>query len=89
LDQPNGSRVRFEIRVELKPGVVDAVAESVEKSLGHLGVDGVTHVGTATIYDLEFGDIPADEARRRVDLAVDRLLANPVIHRVTIVPRPA
>jgi phosphoribosylformylglycinamidine synthase PurS subunit len=79
---------RFEIRVELKAGVLDAEADSIEKSLGLLGIPGVAHVATARIYDIEFHGLSAAEARRRAQEAVDRLLANPVIHRVTVRPAP-
>jgi phosphoribosylformylglycinamidine synthase PurS subunit len=85
---PKGS-VRIEVRVELKPGVVDAEAESVEKSLGLLGLSAVPHVSTARIYDLVFEGVSEAEARRLSDEAVERLLANPVIHRVTVRPAPA
>jgi phosphoribosylformylglycinamidine synthase PurS subunit len=78
--------VRLEVRVELKAGVLDAEAVSVEKSLGLLGIVGVRHVTMARVYDLEFADMTATEAHRRAEEAVDRLLANPVIHRVTIRP---
>ena len=81
--------VRIEVRVELKPGVLDAEAESIEKSLGLLGIPSVRHVTTARIYDLEFADVPEAEARRLADRAVERLLANPVIHRVSVRPLPA
>ncbi|MGC2360208.1 MAG: phosphoribosylformylglycinamidine synthase subunit PurS [Thermoplasmata archaeon] len=87
LDLPSRS-VRLEVRVELKPGVLDAEGESVEKSLGLLGIAGVRHVATARIYDLEFVDVTPTEAHRRAEEAVDRLLANPVIHRVSIRPHP-
>ena len=86
MDRPSRS-VRLEVRVELKPGVLDAEGESVEKSLGLLGISGVRRVSTAHVYDLEFQDVAPAEARRRAEEAVDRLLANPVIHRVTILPR--
>jgi phosphoribosylformylglycinamidine (FGAM) synthase PurS component len=46
----------------------------------------VRHVTTARLYDIEFSDMTPAEARRRAQEAVDRLLANPVIHRVTIEP---
>jgi phosphoribosylformylglycinamidine synthase subunit PurS len=80
--------VRLEVRVELKPGVLDAEGESVEKTLGLLGIPGVRRVTTARVYDMEFADVTPAEAQRRAQEAVDRLLANPVIHRVTIRPRP-
>jgi phosphoribosylformylglycinamidine synthase PurS subunit len=81
-----GSTVRIEVRVELKPGVMDAEAESIEKSLGLLGIPSVRHVTTARIYDLEFADVTAADARKLADRAVEQLLANPVIHRVTVRP---
>lgn len=83
---PASRSQRLEIRVELKPGVLDAEADSVQKSLALLGIAGVRHVTTARLYDIEFSDMTPAEARRRAQEAVDRLLANPVIHRVTIEP---
>jgi phosphoribosylformylglycinamidine synthase PurS subunit len=85
----SGRTVRMEVRIELKPGVLDAEAESVEKSLALLGLSSVPKVGTARIYDLEFQGVTAQEARRLSQEAVDRLLANPVIHRVKLRPTPA
>jgi phosphoribosylformylglycinamidine synthase PurS subunit len=79
---------RVEVRVELKAGILDAEAESVEKSLRLLGLPELTHVTTARIYDLEFDGLTEAAARARAQQAVDRLLANPVIHRVTIRPVP-
>jgi phosphoribosylformylglycinamidine synthase subunit PurS len=76
--------VRFEIRVELKPGILDAEAESIQKALGLLGIDGVTAVTTARVYTLTFSTATSEEGRQRAQLAVDRLLANPVVHRVSI-----
>ncbi len=80
--------LRIEVRVELKPGVFDAEGDSVEKSLGLLGIAGVRRVTTARVYDLEFVDVTPAEAHRRAEEAVERLLANPVIDRVTIRPNP-
>ena len=78
--------VRVEVRVELKDGVLDAEALSVEKSLGLLGIPSVHRVTTARIYDLEFSNVSLGEAERLANAAVERLLANPVIHRVTVRP---
>ena len=80
--KPGTKGVRVEIRVELKPGVMDAEASAVKKALGLLGIDGLGDVGTARVYTLEFpGAKPAD-AEKRAQAAVEKLLANPVIHRV-------
>ncbi len=81
--------MRWEVRVELKPGILDAEGESIARSLALLGIAGVRRVGTARIYDLEFENVSAPEAERLARDAVDRLLANPVIHRVTVRPGPS
>jgi len=79
---------RIEVRVELKPGVVDAEAESVQKSLGLLGLRSLRGVTTARVYVLEFAGLTTAQAENAAREAVDRLLANPVIHRVAIRPLP-
>jgi phosphoribosylformylglycinamidine synthase PurS subunit len=86
LAKPIGRSVRVEVRVELKPGILDAEAESIHKSLGLLGITAVTRVATARLYELEFSGVSEAEAHRLTAEAVDRLLANPVIHRVTVLP---
>jgi len=78
--------LRVEIRVELKPGVMDPEAETVQKSLALLGIAPVAHVTTARVYVLEFRDMERARADALAREAVDRLLANPVIHRVTVTP---
>jgi phosphoribosylformylglycinamidine synthase PurS subunit len=77
---------RIEVRIELKPGVADAEAESIEKSLGLLGLSAIRRVRTARIFDLECDAASVAEAEGLAREAVDRLLANPVIHRVAIRP---
>ncbi len=89
MPSSSGRTLRMEVRIELKPGVMDAEAESVEKSLALLGLATVPKVGTARIYELEFHGVSAKEAKRLSQEAVDRLLANPVIHRVTLRTVPA
>ena len=74
----------IEVRVSLKPGILDAEAENVEKALGLLGITPVPKVATARIYELRFSGISAEQAERRAKEAVDRLLANPVVHHVTL-----
>ncbi len=73
-----------EVRVELKPEVADAEAESVARSLELLGIRALRGVRLARIFELEFEGVDRAEAERRAQEAVDRLLANPVIHRVRL-----
>lgn len=81
---PKARAIRVAVRVELKPGVMDAEAASIQKSLSLLGIRSIARVATARIYELEFTGVTPREATRLAIEAVDRLLANPVIHRVTI-----
>jgi len=83
------SRNIVEIRVELKPGVLDAEAESIQKSLALLGVAPIAAVRTARVFVLDFGDVDAPTAERLAHEAVDRLLANPIIHRVRLTALPS
>ena len=78
--------LRIEVRVELKPGVMDPEAETVEKSLALLGITPVARVTTARVFVLEFRAVDRSRADALAREAVDRLLANPVIHRVTVTP---
>ena len=78
-----------EIRVELKAGILDAEAESVQKSLGLLGIGPVTSVRTAKVFVLELPDADRERAEALAREAVDRLLANPVIHRVHVTLKAA
>ena len=76
-----------EVRVELKPGILDAEAENIEKALGLLHITPVPRVVTARIYELHFAGISVEDAESRAREAVDRLLANPVVHQVKILRR--
>ncbi|HEV2450177.1 MAG TPA: phosphoribosylformylglycinamidine synthase subunit PurS [Thermoplasmata archaeon] len=77
-----------EVRVELKAGVEDPEGESVAKSLGLLGIDAISSVRTAKVYRIAFTGVSEAEAAERAQRAVDRLLANPVVHRVSVTSVP-
>lgn len=81
-----GSGATVEVRVELKPGVLDAEAESIQKSLGLLGIGHLSAVRTARVYTLVFSGVNQRAAEKLAAEAVDRLLANPVIHQVRVRP---
>lgn len=82
----SGSGATVEVRVELKPGVLDAEAESIQKSLGLLGIGHLSAVRTARVYTLVFAGVNQRAAEKLAAEAVDRLLANPVIHQVRVQP---
>ncbi|HEV2520442.1 MAG TPA: phosphoribosylformylglycinamidine synthase subunit PurS [Thermoplasmata archaeon] len=80
------ARTTVEVRVELKPGVFDAEGDGVLKALRLLGIDHLKDVTTARVFRLAFEAVSAPEAERLAARAVDRLLANPVVHRVQVTP---
>ena len=81
------SAVTVEVRVELKAGILDAEADSVQKSLALLGLGPVRSVRTAKVFTIEYPDTTAERAEALAREAVDKLLANPVIHHVTVTVR--
>ena len=73
-----------EVRVELKPGVLDAEATSTARALEMLGIRGISEVRIAKIYELRVSGVDSKEALHRASESVERLLANPVIHQVSV-----
>jgi phosphoribosylformylglycinamidine synthase len=73
--------VRFAVVVEvqLREGVADPQGATIERSLPHLGFDGVTgvRVGKSIRFTIDSDDEVA--ARREIDELCARFLANPVI----------
>jgi phosphoribosylformylglycinamidine synthase len=73
--------VRFSVVVEvqLRDGVADPQGATIERSLPHLGFDGVAgvRVGKCIRFSIDSDDEAA--ARREVDELCARFLANPVI----------
>jgi phosphoribosylformylglycinamidine synthase PurS subunit len=83
--------VKFAVQVEvrLQPGIADPQGSTIERSLPHLGFDGISEVTVGkAIRFLCDGD---DEAsvRAEVDDMCKRFLTNPVIEDATITVEPA
>ena len=72
---------RFQARVlvRLRPSVLDPAGEAARGAAERLGGEGLSklRIGKAVEMELEAPD--EAEARRRLELLSDRLLANPVI----------
>ena len=73
-----------QVEVSLREGVADPQGATIERSLPHLGFDGVrgVRVGKSIRFELE----AADEASARAEVAdlCQRFLTNPVIEDATI-----
>ena len=67
------------VEVQLRAGVADPQGATIERSLPHLGFDGVhgVRVGKCIRFDVDSAD--EDSARREVDEMCARFLSNPVI----------
>jgi phosphoribosylformylglycinamidine synthase PurS subunit len=74
---------RAEVRIELKPGVIDAECETVQKSLKLLGYP-VKRVSSVKVYVIDIDANSEKDAKEKVDDACKRLLANPVIQNYSV-----
>jgi phosphoribosylformylglycinamidine synthase len=72
-----------DVRISLKPGILDPEARAIQHALADLGFP-TTRLSTARVFSLsvEAPDRPhAEEMARQM---CERLLANPVIHRYEV-----
>jgi phosphoribosylformylglycinamidine synthase PurS subunit len=71
--------VKARIYVTLKKGVLDPQGKAIHASLSHLGIAGVEDVRVGKFMELVLKGMEREEARRRLEEACRRLLANTVI----------
>ncbi|OIP33919.1 MAG: phosphoribosylformylglycinamidine synthase [Deltaproteobacteria bacterium CG2_30_66_27] len=76
--------MKAKIYVTLKRGVLDPQGKAIRASLSQLGIDGVEDVRVGKFMEVTLKEIGAEEARRRLDEACRRLLANTVIEEYRI-----
>jgi len=70
---------RFAVNVTPKPGILDPQGRAVERSLPHLGIDGVTGVRVGRRVELTVSAPDEAAARAVVERLASDLLANPLI----------
>ena len=76
--------MKAKIHVTLKRGFLDPQGKAIRASLSQLGIDGVEDVRVGKFMEVTLKEIGAEEARRRLDEACRRLLANTVIEEYRI-----
>ena len=78
------SAYRFAVNVTPKEGILDPQGRAVERSLPHLGIEGVSavRVGRRVELTVEAGDEAA--ARATVERLASDLLSNPLIEAFAI-----
>ena len=75
---------KAEVRVELKKGILDAEANTVQNSLKLLGFTNIGDVKTAKVFIIEVNAPTKEKAQEEIEEACKRLLANPVINNYSI-----
>lgn len=74
---------KAEVRIELKPGVMDAEGETVQKSLKLLGFP-VRSVDSVKVYMIGIDAGSEKDAMKKAEEMCKRLLANPVIQNYSV-----
>ena len=70
--------------VHLRPSVLDPAGEATRSATKRLGIDGVTQLRIGKSIELEIEAANKEDARSKIELMSDRLLANPVIEDWTL-----
>jgi phosphoribosylformylglycinamidine synthase subunit PurS len=76
--------VRFEVLVQLKPGLLDPQGKAVEGSLPAMGWTNVSGVRVGRHVELTIEADSEEAARSQVEAMAARLLANPVIEEFQV-----
>ncbi|MBI5419823.1 MAG: phosphoribosylformylglycinamidine synthase subunit PurS [Deltaproteobacteria bacterium] len=71
--------MKARIYVTLKKGVLDPQGKAIQRSLSHLGFDGVEEVRVGKFMEVRLGAMGREEAEKLLQDACRRLLANTVI----------
>ena len=78
------SLFKARVFVHLRPSVLDPAGEATRSATKRLGIDGVTQLRIGKSIELEIDAADKEDARSKIELMSDRLLANPVIEDWTL-----
>jgi phosphoribosylformylglycinamidine synthase subunit PurS len=78
------SAFRFAVNVTPKPGILDPQGKAVERSLPHLGIEGVTGVRVGRRVELTVAAADEAAARATVDHLAGELLSNPLMEQYAV-----
>ena len=78
------SLFKARVFVHLRPSVLDPAGEATRSATKRLGIDGVTQLRIGKSIELEIEAADKEDARSKIELMSDRLLANPVIEDWTL-----
>jgi phosphoribosylformylglycinamidine synthase PurS subunit len=73
----------IEVKITLKPGILDPEARAIQHALADLGFP-TTRISTSRIFSISMEAAGRAEAEEKARQMCERLLANPVIHRYEV-----
>ena len=76
------------VLVRLRPSVLDPAGEAVKSAASRLGIDGIEKLRIGKSIDLFLSAPGEQEARQKLEMLAERLLANPVIEDWTLELKP-
>lgn len=77
---------RYAVNVTPKPGILDPQGKAVERSLPHLGIDGVNGVRVGRRVEMVVEAADEAAARAVVDRLAGELLSNPLMELFEVEP---
>tara|TARA_Y100001968_G_C18963318_1_gene528768 strand:- start:104 stop:367 length:264 start_codon:yes stop_codon:yes gene_type:complete len=83
------SQYTARVLVHLRPSVLDPAGEASRAAAKRLGIEGITKLRIGKVIDLQIIASDESEARKRLEILSDRLLANPVIEDWTLELTPS
>ena len=72
------------VLVSLRPSVLDPAGEAAKAAANRLGIEGIKKLRIGKSIELEIDAPSQEEAREKIELLSDRLLANTVIEDWTL-----
>ena len=78
------SLFKARVFVHLRPSVLDPAGEATRSATKRLGIDGVTQLRIGKSIELVIEAANKEDARSKIQLMSDQLLANPVIEDWTM-----
>jgi len=80
--------VKAQVRVTMKPEVLDPQGKAIQRASQSLGLASVASVRQGKLFEIELDETDPERARAVVSELANKLLANPVIEDFEILSGP-
>ncbi len=78
------SKFQARVLVSLRPSVLDPAGEATRAAANRLGIEGIEKLRIGKAVEIVIDASDEDQARKRLEILSDRLLANSVIEDWTL-----